>query len=139
MEILKLSELITSNDNTANFPPQLCTHDFVNFSLCLLLELQARMLSAWQRLVQERRAPLLCPSSSHCCPHPRGFTPSSSPPPGSWHFRSLSSLRPWAPALVLSAVRVQSDGLHRSRRHSLVLHLKLVSFLLQLSSSEESI
>lgn len=59
---------------------------------------------AWQRLVQERRVPLLCPSSSHCWPHPSDFIPSSSPLPESWHFRYLSSLRPWDPALVLSVV-----------------------------------
>lgn len=62
------------------------------------------MLLDWQRLVQERLVPLLCRSYSLCWPHHRGFTPSCSLLPGSWPFRSLSSLRPLAPALGLSVV-----------------------------------
>lgn len=64
------------------------------------------MLSAWQRRGQERPVPLLCPSSSHCWPHLRDYIPSSSPLPGSWHFRSRSSLRPLVPVLALSVVCV---------------------------------
>lgn len=73
--------------------------------LCFL-ELQGRMLLAWQRLVQERPVPSLCLSFSHCWPLPRGFIPLSSPLPGSWPFRSRSNLRPSAPASVLSVVCV---------------------------------
>lgn len=68
------------------------------------LYLQERMLLAWQRLVQERPVPLLCQFCSLCWPHPRGFTALCSLLPGSWLFRSLSSLRPLALALVLSVV-----------------------------------
>lgn len=95
-----------SRYTTNSYFPSLCNiHNFINIHLCLL-EPQGGMLLAWQKLVQERLVPLLCPSSSHCWPRPRGCIPSSSPLPGSWHFRSLSSLRPLAPALVLSVVRV---------------------------------
>lgn len=64
------------------------------------------MSSAWQRPVLVRPAPSLCPSSSHCWPHRSGSTRSSSLRPGSWRFRSLSSLRLWAPASVSNVVRV---------------------------------
>lgn len=73
-----------------------------NTRLCL----QGKTSLAWQRPVLERREPSLCPSCSHCCARPRGSTPSSSPPPGSWRFRSPSSLRPWAPASASSVVSV---------------------------------
>lgn len=62
------------------------------------------MLLAWLKLVPERPVPLLCQSCSLCWPLPRGSTPWCSPRPGSWPFRSLSSLRPLAPALVSSVV-----------------------------------
>lgn len=80
------------------------THDLRHSLHHFFLKPQGRMLSAWQRLAQERPVPLLCPSSSRCWPHPRGSIPSSSPQPESWHFRSLSSLRPWVPVLVSSVV-----------------------------------
>lgn len=79
------------------------THTLINVYL-FFLYLQGRMLLAWRRLVQERLVPLLCQSCSLCWPHPRGFTPLCSLLPGSWPFRSLSSLRPLALALVLSVV-----------------------------------
>lgn len=78
-------------------------HTLINVDLCFL-PLQGRMLSDWQRLVQERLVPLLCRSYSLCWPHHRGFTPLCSLLPGSWPFRYLSSLRPLAPALGLSVV-----------------------------------
>lgn len=79
------------------------THTLINVYL-FFLHLQGRMLLDWRRLVQERPVPLLCQSYSLCSPHPRGFTPSYSLLPGSWPFRSLSSLRPLALALVLNVV-----------------------------------
>lgn len=88
---------------SAVVPPVDTLHNLINVVLCFLPP-QGRMLSDWQRLVQERLVPLLCLSYSHCWPHHRGFTPSCSLLPGSWPFRSLSSLRPLAPALGLSVV-----------------------------------
>lgn len=84
-------------------PPVDTLHTLIDINLCFL-PLQGRMLSDLQRPVQERLVPLLCRSYSLCWPHHRGFTPSCSPLPGSWPFRSLSSLRPLAPALGWSVV-----------------------------------
>lgn len=66
--------------------------------------LQGRMLLAWRRLVQERLVHLLCQSCSLCWPHPRGFTPSCSLLPGSWPFKSPSSLKRLVLPSVLSVV-----------------------------------
>lgn len=98
------------------------------------------MLSAWQRPVRGRLVPLRCPFCSHCCPHPRGFTPLSSRPPGSWPFRSLNNLRLLDPALVLSVVCVHRSGLQWNIYFFfLSLSFWHVSFVLQLSLLEELI
>lgn len=83
--------------------PVVPMHTLINVN-SFFLYLQGRMLLAWRRLVQERQVPSLCQSCSPCWPHHRGFTHLCSLLPGSWPFRSLSSLRPLALALVLSVV-----------------------------------